>query len=1479
MKKISGLACFCMLQLAFSITTLSQNFDKTPSIKLNVQSELPDSTSKKQLWKLRQKFELPLNIAQKQNNTTSNIDFIWGMYKSTSYTDRYYSSILDRSGNVIVVGSSGYSSNDNDAVIYKFDSIGNLLWNDVPAESSNIDEIFGVTTDFDENIYVTGKFYSSAFNGSISSNGSADAFIAKYNKNGVLQWARNAGGSENDYGCQLALDKTGNIYVVGYFRGIANWNQLSKTSSPQGDLFIAKYSNSGDIKWVKSGDIGVNNSLHGIGTDKAGNSYVSANFSGDVLFEGAPSASTAINGTDIFLITYDTNGNFRWIRTAGGNGDDGGNDTCIDEEGNVIITGYFSDNAKFENKMLTAHGSFDIFTAKYSSIGDLIWVKQFGGTGSQSAWAIGSDEKNNCYITGWFSGTGAFDNTTILSEGGTDSYVIKYDKNGNIVWVEPTLTGTGDQKSSGIFARNNKLITSGYYDDETQIQGYTFPYSDDNDAYLALFTQKEPKSTSVYVNPYLNISHSQLKAGESITFTGSQFSPVGKIDLYFYGPGSINPVIDYSINTSGYFNFTITIPWALKSGQYIATCTDKISSKTVTRTFQIIENIIPDNANTLRITEPNMSKIRHTGEQIIITWEDKVKFQSNPLYNYKHSYKIDYSLNGGTWIKIRDLSGLNPGYGTISNTISYTPTEEGKYIFRVTDNYDSNRVASTPELDIIGLKTDLQIEFKWDKSSYLTDQNVSPRGVAADGIARFYMVISNNNKLNPGIQYVKVSISDPDAIATSTQYLGKTCYCFPQNDNDFTLDGNNANSLSAWNNSSNINNTYWFWYVAPDDFARNESDWKKRSRNVLVSFEITFMDGSKQAIDKSIEIVRPPLMFVHGLIGTPGTWDSFKTGEDNQLFLQDDRFTYKKAVEMWPNSSFTENANLLYIYFRNFVTEMRVKGYASNRVDYVAHSMGGSVLRHAAENKNRYYCKANYTYGFVNKFITLHTPHDGSSFANFLEDFSNLGLSLSTKRTFLKMTTDWLLSYKELFKIDDFSMQIADAVADLRYKNGIKFSQTTIPSHMIGSAASCSEFNPTTTLLLTYLKYLMFPNKMYRDNCSVYSAYFNAMNYEGTFFNNSDAIVSASSQFSKYDFNSLPSNCTLIPGLMHNSLFGSSPTESDQVGKKIDTLLNTNVNSSSFSFLPPTSVHSSQVNIKQNTINRNVRVSEGKINLLFPTENTNYQVGDTINIRLKVDTVGLQGLALLFQGQHNLETPSTSEVEYQLVVTPEQIDKQTIMIIGGYTTTTDSTDIAIASAEVNIITSDSLIDFVVKPEIMFISEGGSKQPEFSAIYSRAISRIGSADSISVSIDDPSIVDFDHETKSFSGLKKGNTFATITYKRISKIVLLEIAHAEDSINDVSDIANLSLDKNSRLNLIVYPNPYCETFTIKYLLSTSSPTRLEIFTIEGVRIKTFMFGFQTSGWHQQLIEMENLPKGIYIYRFIAGDERHNGSIVKM
>lgn len=96
-------------------------------------------------------------------------------------------------------------------------------------------------------------------------------------------------------------------------------------------------------------------------------------------------------------------------------------DVETDNAGNSYVAGYFTGETAFEvnSVQFSAQGNGDIYVAKYSPTGDLIWIKDFGGNASDRAYdlAIGPDQ--NIVVAGQFGGSVAFGSTTLNSVAGS----------------------------------------------------------------------------------------------------------------------------------------------------------------------------------------------------------------------------------------------------------------------------------------------------------------------------------------------------------------------------------------------------------------------------------------------------------------------------------------------------------------------------------------------------------------------------------------------------------------------------------------------------------------------------------------------------------------------------------------------------------------------------------------------------------------------------------------------------------------------------------------------------------------------------------------------------------------------------------------------------------------------------------------------------------------------------------------------------
>ena len=166
-------------------------------------------------------------------------------------TGGFYGSSCSFSTITLINSSIEYS----DIFVAKIDYNGNWLWAK-QAGGTGYDAGYGIAVDTNGNSYVTGEFDGSATFGTttFTSSGGSDIFVAKLDSNGNWLWAKQAGGTDDDYGKGIAVDDNGNSYVTGYFWSSATFGTTTLTSSSDygSDIFVTKL---GEVNSIDLPDI------------------------------------------------------------------------------------------------------------------------------------------------------------------------------------------------------------------------------------------------------------------------------------------------------------------------------------------------------------------------------------------------------------------------------------------------------------------------------------------------------------------------------------------------------------------------------------------------------------------------------------------------------------------------------------------------------------------------------------------------------------------------------------------------------------------------------------------------------------------------------------------------------------------------------------------------------------------------------------------------------------------------------------------------------------------------------------------------------------------------------------------------------------------------------------------------------------------------------------------------------------------------
>lgn len=384
---------------------------------------------------------------------------------------------IDNFGNIYVTGyfddsinfesTTLYSNGYSDFFLVKYNKLGNLIWA-ISNGSPFGDASFSVAVDENSNSYITGTFTGNFTIGTSSLNfhGGSDIFVAKYDSTGNPVWARSIGGTTEDIGRSVAVDLNKNVIVTGEYNS-ANIsfgaNTFSNNSIGFNDVFIFKFDESGNEVWGDCfGDMG-----HDIGKsvtiDQFGNAYITGNFIGNIILGIDTLAYNG--GYDIFIIKYDSLGNWIWAKSAGGSGNDYGSSISTNSSGNIFITGYYnSTNLSFDTTNLSNQGVSDVFITKLDPLGNEIWAKGFGGIYNDYPNCIKIDSMSNLYITGYFDSPEIiFGLGSITTNGAYDIWVAKFDSIGNSIFAKSVGSSGTDISNSVAVDNNGDIFISGSF--------------------------------------------------------------------------------------------------------------------------------------------------------------------------------------------------------------------------------------------------------------------------------------------------------------------------------------------------------------------------------------------------------------------------------------------------------------------------------------------------------------------------------------------------------------------------------------------------------------------------------------------------------------------------------------------------------------------------------------------------------------------------------------------------------------------------------------------------------------------------------------------------------------------------------------------------------------------------------------------------------------------------------------------------------
>lgn len=318
-------------------------------------------------------------------------------------------------------------------------------------------------------------------------------FIGLHAQN--FDWAKREGLWAYDYGYGITTDNNGNVYVAGKYEEInANFSGTLIPCKGNHDTYVAQYSPTGTLNWIKTSGGLSGDYATGVATDGANSVYIAGEIEGwgeTIWFEGTSDTLRVEGSNDIFLAKYDLSGNFIWAKRAGGFDYEKALGIAYDPTGNVYISGLFRDYATFGgNTTIYSNGNNDMFVAKYDTDGNFLWVQNAGSTGRDEAKGVICDAAGNVYVCGMYSDGITFGTQTLTSPNGYfNTFLAKYSPTGTLDWVK-TGGGDYDDVAWAITMDNAGLIyITGEFNAYAMFDAIPLVTSGNADAFVACYDQ------------------------------------------------------------------------------------------------------------------------------------------------------------------------------------------------------------------------------------------------------------------------------------------------------------------------------------------------------------------------------------------------------------------------------------------------------------------------------------------------------------------------------------------------------------------------------------------------------------------------------------------------------------------------------------------------------------------------------------------------------------------------------------------------------------------------------------------------------------------------------------------------------------------------------------------------------------------------------------------------------------------------------
>jgi hypothetical protein len=324
--------------------------------------------------------------------------------------------------------------------------------------------ISGTACDTARNIYLTGSFSDSIRFDSfnLTSKGGEDIFLLKLNPDGKVLWAKPAGGLNDDYPTAMTVSPTGMIYTAGLHGKNATFDNR-QAGEKNYNLFISSHTADGELKWIKSFGAKRSDYITSIAIDSIGRVYFGGYFERQLRFDEQHFIK-ANAVSDAFVACLDSLGNVLWVQQWGGVSNDRVSALHV-QDSLLWIAGHCTATMNIGTNTVSPLNDEKsaVFTARCSLAGEVIQAYNNVSGISVTADCIIGLEDGKSIVAGNFSDSLFFGNVVFESYGSRDMFIAAFDSTGGLLWQKQVGSAAYDNLFAITKHPGGYIIATGLY--------------------------------------------------------------------------------------------------------------------------------------------------------------------------------------------------------------------------------------------------------------------------------------------------------------------------------------------------------------------------------------------------------------------------------------------------------------------------------------------------------------------------------------------------------------------------------------------------------------------------------------------------------------------------------------------------------------------------------------------------------------------------------------------------------------------------------------------------------------------------------------------------------------------------------------------------------------------------------------------------------------------------------------------------------